>query len=520
MHYLRTYLLAFLVLLVLSGCANTAARRTSAGLDLDLVTKDSEGFVVLKVIATQPISLLNPKWQSIKISSDSQSDEMMDITPTYNMLMGRFVPTESLYFAKLKAGEYEVTGMGSIGPGPGLLLALMMADNSGSNHKLPRFTVRAGQLANLGTIVYVPEIGAEQRERLFLLDGPSGKRAAYQTLISEAKRTDVPLLEGGGWNSKVTAEAEANVLANARQHVILQGIWKREGELLGGSHLGVLLRRTGPQSWNHEAIDTLSRVNSVARASDGRLLVGSDYGSYFVKEAKGEWREHRLPLETGRIVHIEPRADGSALVVTAELQETRIWLLPSVDGGEAPHQIAHLKQPPDPMLVTRKELILAGNIPGFSRETVLTRIDKQTLAVTTENEKFWLIDWSLLPDGTVAATRMNGLSLLSSRWLNDLHEWVLSEDRASISTWWLDAQNALSVEPSPGFKMVGNQLRSTRDGGKTWTAQGIPVETEHFAASIVFADKDEVLLQGRNFVYSTLDRGQTWRRVFPAPDPK
>lgn len=520
MYFFRTSLLTFLVLLVLSGCANTAARRTSAGLELDLVTKDSEGFVVLKVIATQPISLLNPKWQSIKISSASQSDEMMDITPMYNMLMGRFVPTESLYFAKLKAGEYEVTGMGSIGPGPGLLLALMMADNSGGNHKLPRFTVRAGQLANLGTIVYVPEIGAEQRERLFLLDGPFGKRAAYQTLISEAKRTDVPLSEGGGWNSTVSAEAEANVLAKARQHVMLQGVWQRDGELLGGSHLGMLFRRTAPQVWNYEAIDTLSQVNSVARTSNGRLLVGGDYGNYFIKEAKGEWRAYRLPLETGRVVHIEPRVDGSAVVVTGELEETRIWLLPSLDGGEAPRQIANLKRPPDTILVTSKELILAGNIPGISRETVLTRIDKQTLAVTTESEKFWIMDWALLPDGTVAATRMNGLSLLSSHWVNGLHEWVLSEDRASFSTWWFDAQNALSVESSPGFKMVGNQLRSTRDGGKTWAAQGAPFETEHFAARIVFADKDEVLMLGRNFVYSTLNRGQTWRRVFPAPDAK
>lgn len=520
MHFLRTHLLALLVLLVLSGCANTAARRTSAGLDLDLVAKGSEGFVVLKVIATQPISLLNPKWQSIKVSSDSQRDEIMDITPMYNMLMGKFVPTESLYFAKLKAGEYEVTGMGSVGPGPGLLLALMMADKSGGNHKLPRFTVRSGQLANLGTIVYIPEVGTEQRERLFLLDGPSGKKAAYQSLISEAKRPEVPLVEGGGWNNTVTAEAEANVLALARQHVMLQGVWQRDGELLGGSHLGMLFRRTGPQSWSHEAIDTLSRVNSVARAADGRLLVGSDYGNYFVKEVRGEWRAHRLPLETGRVVHIEPRADGSAVVVTAELQETRVWLLPSVGGGEAPRQIALVKQPPDPMLVTSKELILAGNIPGMSRETILTRIDKQTLAVTTKSEKFWLIDWTLLPDGTVAATRMNGLSLLSSRWVNGLQEWVLSDDRASFSNWWLDAQNGLSVEPSFGFKMVGNQLRSTRDGGKTWTAQGTTFETEHFAARIVFADKDEVLLQGRHFVYSTLDRGQTWRRVSPAPVAK
>lgn len=520
MRSLKTCLLAFVVLVVVAGCANTAARRTSAGLDLDLVSKDGEGFVVLKVIATQPISLLNPKWQSIRISSDARSDEMMDITPQYNMLVGRFVPTESLYFAKLSAGEYEVSGMGSIGPGPGLLLALIMADNSGGNHKLPRFSVRAGQLANLGTIVYVPEIGSEQPERLFLLDGPSGKRAAYQTLISEAKRSDVPLAEGGGWNRTVTAGAEAEVLAQARRHVMLQGVWQRDAELLAGSHLGMLFRRTGPQSWSHEAIDTLGRVNSVARAADGRLLAGSDYGSYFVKDAGGAWKLHHLPLETGRVVHIDPRPDGSAVVVTAELQETRIWLLPSVDGGEAPRQIAQLKQPPDPMLVTGQEIILAGNIPGISRETVISRIDKKTLAVTSESEKFWLMDWTLLPDGTVAATRMNGLSLLSARWVNGLHEWVLGEDRANVSTWWFDAQNGLAVEAAPGFKMVGNQLRSTRDGGKTWTAQGTSVDTEHFAARIVFADKDEVLLQSRNFVYSTLDMGQTWRRIFPAPQAK
>lgn len=509
-------LVAFFVALVfLSGCANTAAKRTESGLDLNLVAKENEGFVVLKVISVRPISLLNPKWQSIEISSNGKRAEMNDITVRYNMLMGKHVPTESLYFAKLEAGEYEVTGMGSLGPGPGLLLALLASDSAVANKKLPRFAVQSGRLANLGTIVYVPAIDNERSEQMFLLNGSMGKKTATNSLLSESQRADIAVIEGGGWISTPSAQAEAEMLERARQHVSVLSIQRSGSQVSAGSHLGQIFKRTGPQVWSRETIDTLGCVYSVAKTPDGKVIAGSDYGEYFVKGGSGNWSAYRLAMETGRIAHIEPLANGGALFVTGDLRQTRVWRKKSIDdNGELPTEVLKANSPPDNFLSTDKELFLAGNIPGFMRETVVSRIDKQTLAVTSQNEKFWVIDWHNQPDGSIMLIRQNGLSLYLSAWDENQKIWRHT-DSPGLG-YWFDMQRALSLETSAGFKMVSNQLRQTSDGGKTWTRLGKSLDTQNYAGSIVYADENEVLLQGSNMLFSTTNNGETWQRLFPS----
>lgn len=519
MQMLRTLQLAALLvaLALLSGCANTAAKRTETGLELNLVAKDNEGFVILKVVSVRPISLLNPKWQSVEISTKGKHAEMKDITAQYNMLLGKHVPTESLYFAKLEAGEYEITGMGCMGPGPGLLLALLASDSASTNRKLPRFAVQPGRLANLGTLVYVPEIEKERAEQMFLLHGPAGKKAAKNALLFESLRTDIPVIEGGGWTSAATAEAEADVLEQARRHVSLLSIQSTGQQVSAGSHLGQIFRRTGPQKWSRETIDTLGRVYSVAQAPDGRVIAGSDYGEYFVKAGNGKWSTYRLAPETGRIAHIEPLANGSAIFVAGDLQQTRVWKKKSIeDNSESPTEVTRTNTPPDNILVTDNELIFAGNIPGITRKTVISRINKQTLALTSQNENFWVVDWKYRPDGTVAMTRQNGLSLYSSTWVDQQRTWQHS-DVTGITGYCHDTQQCVSIEASPGFTMVSNQLRQTSDGGTTWARVGKPLDTRNYAGRVVFADEKEVLLQGSDMLYSTTDNGATWQRLFPLP---
>jgi hypothetical protein len=523
MRILRSGLLAAsaALLLILTGCANTSAKRTEAGLELDLSAKGDEGFVVLKVVSTRPISLLNPKWQSVQISSNGKRDEINDITQGYNMLMGRHVPTESLYFAKLSAGDYEVTGLGSIGPGPGLLLALAMGDQANVNKKLPGFKVEAGRLANLGTIVFSPAFEKEQAEQMFLLRGPPGKKAALDTLLAEANHPPFPLTEGGGWGQAASAEDDAAALAQARQHVSMLNIRKIDGALMAGSHLGQVFARSGPQTWSRESIDTLDTVFSVARAADGRLIAGSAHGQYFLKNPGGEWRRYRLGKEAGRIAYIEPRADGSAIFIVGDLRQSKLWLKKSLDDpNEVPTLIGAVTAPPDNVLATDKAIFMAWNIPGISRETDITRIDKASLQVTAQREKFWVVEWRQLADGTIKLSRQNGMSVYNSFSTDEMKTWTHGDVSGLISTYWLDANRAMALDWKTGFVMVTNLLHATSDAGKTWQPIGSPLETRHFAGRLAYADEDEILLQGSNVLYSSVDKGKTWQRQFIPASPK
>lgn len=508
--------LGLFMLAVLAGCANTAATRTADGLQLDLQAKQGEGFAVLRVVALRPISLLNPKWQSVYVTdANGRRHELLDITrPANAFFSGKYYPTESLYFAKLPAGKYDVSGFGNVGPGPGLLLAMIMSDQASAGARLPALTVQAGRLANLGTVVFAPEIKGENKDQLFLLNGPMGKQSALGALLSEAKRPDVALTEGGGWATEGTAPGEQRLLAQAREHASMLYLHPADKGFNAGSHLGQIFRRTGPARLERESIDTLGTVFTAARAASGHWVAGGEYGTYYVKNAQGTWQTHRLPGDPGRVVYIEPRGAGGVLLVTTEARQSRFWTRDALDNAaEAPKEVAKVPVMPDSLLSTPTEWVLAGNIPGISRETELVRVQKADFSQRKQTEKFWVMEWQQLPTGEVMLTRQNGMSAYPSRSADGAKTWTHGQTTAGISTYWLDARRAYSLDWKMGFSTVDNLLMKTTDGGQSFQRLGVPRETPDFAARIIHADANEVLIQGGNMLYATQDEGKTWTRV-------
>ncbi len=506
------------VLMVLAGCATTAANRTSTGkLELDLAVKGSEGFAVLKVISMRPISLLNPKWAGVDVRSSGGSYSMNDITQLYNMLMSRHVPTESLYFAKLPAGQYEVTGLGSVGPGPGLLLAAVMSDHANASQKLPGFKVEAGRLANLGTIVYEPALDSVRPEQMILLQGSVGKKAALDALLAESNRVTLSLTEAGGWDKPASAESETIVLSQARSLVSMLNLRNMNGKVMAGSHLGLVLHRSGPQAWNQESLDTLETVYSIAQTADGQLIAGSAYGRYFVKNRQGIWHDYNLGREIGRVAYIEPLTNGGTIFITGDLSQSWVWLKKSLeDSTEIPTKIATVATPPDNVLASGTEIFIYA-IKGGS---TITRINKQTLAVSTQPEKFQLFEWSLLPDGRVMLIRQSGFGFSWSSSSDGLKTWEHTDKSAPFSSYWLDANRAVAMDWKMGIVNVTDVPVKTADGGLTWERFGNTFETKHYPGRVIFADDQEIMLQGWGTLYSSIDQGQTWQLFFPLQSKK
>lgn len=505
--------------LALAGCANTAAKRTADGaLDLDLTTKAGEGHAVLRVISLRPVSLLNPKWQQVNLISNGLRAEMTDVTSASNaFFQGRYFATESLYFAKLRAGKYEVTGFGSIGPGPGLIPALIASDNAKAT-TLPSFTIEAGTLANLGTLVFAPELGKDQPAQMILLRGPMGKNNALDTLLAESARADMGLAAGGGWDGDMSTQDEQKLLAQARR--LVSQLYLRVGAqgLAGGSHLGQTLHRSGTDQWTRDSADTLATVFAVARTADGQTVAGSEYGTYLVKSAQGVWQTNQLPGDRGRVVYVEPRGAKGVMLVSVGPGGSRFWVRDSFEPQAAPQEVAKLETLPDLVLSTADELLIPGNIPGISRETEIRRIDKSSFAVTKQKHDFWVREWQRFPDGEIVMTRQNGLSLYRSKSADGGKSWVHDKTASGASNYWMDPRNAYSLEYKAGFSTVTNHLQKTSDGGNRWENLGTPLVTQDFAGSIVYADSTEIIVQSLGMLFSTRDEGTTWTRIFP-PKP-
>lgn len=508
--------LGLVFLMVLTGCSNTAARRTASGLELDLQGSAQEGHVILRVVSLRAVSMLNPKWQSVRLmSSAGRPYEMGDVTAASTIFSGRYFATESLYFAKLPVGRYEVTGFGSTGPGPGLIPALLASDYAKAS-KLPSFVVEPARLANLGTLVFVPEVSKTEPAQLFLLNGPMGGRYAFDTLLAESKRRDVSLPVGGGWSEVATSDDENQLLSKVRPLVSHLYLRDANGSLAGGSHLGQLVRRTGTDAWEWGAIDTLSTIFSTTRTASGTVVAGGEYGSYFSKSGDGAWQTHKLSDDQGRIVYMEPWGATGALLVTTEGGGSRYWVHGSLtDPTSEPKEVAKVEGPPDLILSTSEELLVPGNIMGIMRKTEIRHIKKTDFSVVKREHAFWVREWQHVGGDEIMMTRMNGMSHYRSRSPDRGKTWNHENTATSFSNYWMDQSRGYSLDFKPGFSTVTNTLLKTVNGGVAWEPMGKPFVTPDFAGTIVFADSDEILVQVPGLLFSSRDEGKTWVRVFP-----
>lgn len=517
--------LAVAGLVLLTGCATSIATRAPDGrLEVRLPAEGTDGYVLLKVVSTRPISLLNPKWQQITlISAQGIRHEVPDLTPmAVGVFGGSSVPTESLHFGRLPPGEYEFASAGSIGPGPGLLLALIASDHASLNKQVPRFKVQAGRLANLGTVVFSPSTGDDEPAQIILLGGARGMAESTRALMDDSRNAPVPQ-SGGGWLQAPADEAQA--IARARGLVsMLTPIGSRSGtRMVAGSHLGEIVERVAPGRWTSEPLDTLARVSFVSCWKDTTCVAGSEFGRYAIKRPGGSWEARRLSSEYGQVASIQELSEGKALlVVTDRLKGVRVLVQDQLGNDEvAPKELSAGIQDLDeaklPALVLDHPdaLLMARNIPGFRRETLITRVDKQSLRITTNREKFWVSNWQVLQDGEIAVTRMNGMTTYFTSSKDGGKTWLSTERTVPIGTYWRDQSRALGILPTPGFSTVSNQITQTTDGGKTWTPLGQPFRSADFAARIVYADDEEILAEDGKRVFSSLDAGKTWTPRFP-----
>lgn len=517
--------IAIASLVLLTGCATSIATRAPDGrLDVRLPAEGTDGYVLIKVVSTRPVSLLNPKWQQVTlISAQGVRHEVPDLTPmAVGVFGGSGVPTESLHFGRLPPGEYEFSSAGSIGPGPGLLLALIASDHASLEKQVPRFKVEAGHLANLGTVVYSPGTEDKEPAQIVLLGGARGMAESMRALMDDSR--NLPALQpGGGWLQMPLDEAQA--IARARGLVsMLSPMGSRSGvRMVAGSHLGEIVERVAPGRWTSEPLDALARVNFASCWKDATCVAGSEFGRYAIKRPGASWEARRLLNEYGQVASIQDLSEGRALfVVTDRLKGARVLVQARLGSDEAtPTELSAGIQDADeaklPVLLLDHPdaLLMARNIPGIRRETLITRVDKQTLRVTTNREKFWVSSWQVLQDGEIAVTRMNGMTTYFTRSKDSGRTWVNTELTVPVGTYWRDQSRGMGIQPTPGFSTVSNQITQTTDGGKTWTPLGQPFRSADFAARIVYVDDQEILAEDGKRVFSSLDAGKTWTPHFP-----
>ncbi|HUK04412.1 MAG TPA: hypothetical protein VLV90_04950, partial [Burkholderiales bacterium] len=126
-------------LATLCACGTPGVQRSGSSVSIEQKPVAGEGYVLLRMQSARPTNVFNPKWQMLRVADESgRSFELSDISGPQS--------AGALFYTRLPAGAYRVTEVQTVGPGPGLLLALLAGDYQDLRSRELRFVVREGAL--------------------------------------------------------------------------------------------------------------------------------------------------------------------------------------------------------------------------------------------------------------------------------------------------------------------------------------------------------------------------------------
>jgi len=503
-----------LAALVVAGCVTPGVNVSGDSVTLDMAPKPGEGHVVVKVVGARPLSALNAKWKSVLLESKrtGQKIELYDFSGPLS--------AGSLFFGRIDEGEYEIVQLQSLGPGPGLLLAALASDSQDLRARIGTFNVRAGSLANLGTIVIAPPSEAAKEGSVEYLGGAIGRKSVIDDLERRIKqRVTLTEISARATDPSRADEERALVHARSLMAVLSLGNDAQGSALFGGMALGQVVARDAAGAWQVHLLDSLDDVTYARRLTDGTLIAGLTEGRYAVRKPGQGWKVLSLPGVTGRIHYVDTTAGGGALVVVAHARTTTLKYRSSLDGDIADvRDLTTLDFPARivPVFSLDDRLIVPYNVPGFSRVVELTIVDKNTLQVRNEKQDFWVSSWQRLPSGQVLISRRSGLSSHSISVSQDKGAtWTHGDTSGPTTVYFLDEQRGYGLDVSPGAFSVSGQLMKTTDGGKTWAAAG-PALSRNVGGQILYAGTQGEVIVSMGFeAFSTRDDGATWTRILP-----
>jgi len=474
---------------------------------VDLDPKEGQGHLLFKVVSARQVSFLNPKWTTLVL----QSKAIGRFEEIYNL--AEPATAGSLFFARIPEGEYEFVELKSIGPGPGLLLALLASDNQSMRSRIGAITVRRGKLTNLGTLVVAAPSG--KPPEIEHLSGPAGRQSVAEEFERRTgRRLEMETQETG---KDADAQAEKQALAHARSMISLIGWGDDAGDgLLGGAALGQIAALGPDGAWRIETLDTLDDVRYARRLEDGTLIAGLPQGRYALRRPGQRWSYLGLPDRDPVIAYVDTTPDGGAVFVASTPAKTMVFKRASLDAPDAEVQtIATLDFPlhlrPNPVLSLDNGLLIVENHPGISRTAHLTMIDKQSLKVRTTQLPFWINSWQRMPSGEIVVSRQNGMSHYKSVSNDQGATWSGEPAEIPRDTRYIDAQRGYGLNMTPGLFDVTIQLLKTVDGGKTWTKAGPSLDSKGTTRLLRVADGAVFAAIGAE-MYVSRDDGKTWTR--------
>ena len=426
-----------------------------------------------------------------------------------------FANNLGLYAAVLPAGRYYLAAIAD-------RVTFRWIDfNAAAQGGLGTFEVRAGQSADLGTLMLTPNIGAWLIGRSLDVAMPA---EAWREAAPATEKVLARLSAGGGWTGEAFQQRWFDINVE-RGPVGLQGLRELpDGRVLAPSALGKLLVRGVDGQWSTlTAPRPWPLLWATAGAAAGEYVALTEWNRFVVFAADGTSREVPLRgLPSGRALFITRSPQGDWYLAQEIRGAMRLYRAAALD-AERWEEVGS---------VQLTQSVWSGNRGAWAVETpdgvLLVQGSKGLLRHFRYATRAWedrsltgsrdIQSVDIMPDGTVSVLTIAAggfAGIFSGAWV--------SRDYGAN---WQELNTGYNVKVSPlvvpgdgrvlqaGGVFGESGIKVSTDNGKTWKqlTEALPVETRLFQsrqnglfAIRRIAEVHDVLLRspdgGANWVY-------------------
>lgn len=325
---IRLFISIGMILTLSAGCATTVSQMQPN----DPLAPD-RGFVIVRIMNnTAQLSTFFSSWQGLNVLD--QAGQQFLLTPTK-----ADVKSTQIFLGQLPAGTYKLQRLGSSSSG-----AMTVSTSAEIGDKLGSFLIKAGDLTDLGTVIYQPvgkdhfvfirsAIEAESREFLNqnfpVIAGALRGHSVH--LWNDSVDNTAPVAGERGKGSLPLLDKLIQVIAEAgsRQHQYLA--WDQvknnrdalrlaklnsfsfnslrqlsTGEIFAGSSLGQVVVRDSSRKWGQIDVGTNREITAIKPLDPQRIIVGGEEGLLMSTENGGKsWVRVPPPGNLGVVTIIE-----------------------------------------------------------------------------------------------------------------------------------------------------------------------------------------------------------------------
>lgn len=307
--------LFILIILLLSGCAGQV--NILPTLSNETIVDPQQGIVIARVISASNSSL---PYNQLTIIPENFNESK-------NIKLERLIspPSEingtTVFASPVKPGRYSLSSIRAFHSNGNF----WYSDFVSSDNKLGTFTVNAGRVTDLGTLIYYPKSQEDKYLKTLIRKPDSGVGEVLEKHFPFYPFNSDNILtwdEDGNDNERF----ETYVFAAQNPVAFTESYKAPDGSVYFLGKLGYIVKRLPDGTWGQDAVETDLNLETIAVSENNHIVVGGAEGSIFLKKDQSDWQTISLTHDD-QIEHLSFKGQTFIDAVVRQREKAIIYRL-------------------------------------------------------------------------------------------------------------------------------------------------------------------------------------------------